>query len=406
MDNIPRKLVKAAAEEWAVPLTTIANRSLMSGLFPNAEKVAKITPIYKSEDRTVIANYQPILVLPVFSKVLERFVYNRLSCCLETNELLSDSQYGFRRKRSTKHAVTILMDDIRTGMDNQQLAGAVILDLCKAFDNVSHARLLNKLPIYGVDDVELQWKTSYLFARSQVVNFQGTISEENYSTHGVPQGSILGPLLFTLLIDDIDTELSYCKIILYADDTVIYFSDKNVINIKSTLNDETKRVAKWMSDNHLTLNLKGKTDFILYGTAKRLNKQTYNINVCINGTKVNKATKYKYLGVLLDQHLNLNEQLATISKKVSSRLNLLKRVGPNLTSAIAEKVYHSMIQPTATYCPTVYLGCPRYQENKLKLQLLQDRGKNIVCSKGIKTEWKPIADIINEQILIDVHKSI
>ena len=344
-------------------------------------------------------------MLPVFSKVLERLVYNRLSCYLETNELLSDSQYGFRRKRSTKHAVTILMDDIRTSTDNQQLTGVVFLDLRKAFDTVNHACLLNKLPIYGVNDVELQWITNYLFARSQVVNFQGTISEENYITHGVPQGSILGPLLFTLLINDIDTELSYCKIILYADDTVIYFSDKDVINIESTLNNEVNRVAKWMSDNHLTLNLKkGKTDFILYGTAKRLGKQTYNINVCINGTKVNKATKYKYLGVLLDQHLNLNEQLAATYKKVSSRLKLLKRVRPNLTSAIAEKVYHHIIQPIATYCPTAYLGCPRYQENKL--QQLQDQGKNIVCCKGIKTEWKPIADIINEQILIDVHKSI
>ena len=272
---------------------------------------------------------------------------------------------------------------------------------------MNHASLLNKLPAYGVDDVELMWITSYLFARSQVVNFEGTISEKNYITHGVPQGSVLGPLLFALLINDIDTELSYCKIILYADDTVIYFSDKDVLNIESTLNDEVNRVAKWMSDNHLTLNLKkGKTDFILYGTAKKLGKQTYNINVCINGTKVNKSTKYKYLGVLLDQQLNLHEQLATIYKKVSSRLKLLKRVRPNLTSAIAGKVYHGMIQPIATYCPTVYLqlGLPRYQINKL--QALQHRGKNIVCSKGMTTEWKPIADIINEQILIDVHKSI
>ena len=119
---------------------------------------------------------------------------------------------------------------------------------------------------------------------------------------------------------------------------------------------------------------------------------------------MNKSTKYKYLGVLLDQQPNLHEQLATIYKKVSSRLKLLKRVRPNLTSAIAGKVYHGMIQPIATYCPTVYLGLPRYQINKL--QALQHRGKNIVCSKGMTTEWKPVADIINEQILIDVHKSI
>ena len=149
LDNIPPKLVKAAAEELAVPITTLANRSLTCGLFPNAEKAAKISPIYKSGDRAAIDNYRPISVLPVFSKVLKRPVYNWLSYYLETNQLLSDSQYGFRRKRSTQHAVTILMDDIRTGMDNLQLTGAVFLDLRKAFDTVNHARLLNKLPAYN-----------------------------------------------------------------------------------------------------------------------------------------------------------------------------------------------------------------------------------------------------------------
>jgi hypothetical protein len=111
----------------------------------------------------------PISVLPVFSKVLERIVYNRLSFYLEENKLLNDSQYGFRLKRSTKHAVTILMDDIRTSMDNQQLTGAVFLDLRKAFDTVNHARLLNKLPSYGINDVELMCVSSHLLARTQVV---------------------------------------------------------------------------------------------------------------------------------------------------------------------------------------------------------------------------------------------
>jgi retron-type reverse transcriptase len=151
------------------------------------------------------------------------------------------------------------MDDIRTSMDNQQLTGAVFLDLRKAFDTVNHARLLNKLPSYGINDAELMWVSIYLFSRTQVVNFEGTLSEENYITHGrhgVPQGSTLGPLLFALQINDVGTDLSQCKIILYADDTVIYFSDKNASIIESTLNEEINRIAIWMRDNHLTLNLK------------------------------------------------------------------------------------------------------------------------------------------------------
>jgi hypothetical protein len=128
----------------------------------------------------------------------------------------------------------------------------------------------------------------------------------------VPQGYILGPLLFALLINDVGTDLLQCKVILYADDTVIYFSDKNASIIESTLNEEVNRIAIWMRDNHLTLNLKkGKTDFVLYGTAKKLSKELHKINVHINGEKVNEATKYMYLGVLLDQHLNLHDHLVT-----------------------------------------------------------------------------------------------
>jgi hypothetical protein len=352
LDNIPLKLVKDAAEELATPLTTLVNRSLTCGLFPTAEKAAKISPINKSEDKTALDNYRPISVMPVFSKVLERVVYNRLSYYLEENNLLNDYQYGFSQKRSTKHAVTILMDDIRTSMDNQQLTGAVFLDLRKAFNTVNHACLFNKLPSYGINDVELMWVSSYLFARTQVVNFKGTFSEENYITHRVPQGFILGPLLFALLINEVGTDLSQCKIILYADDTVIYFSDKNASIIESTLNEEVNRIAIWMRDNHLTLNLKkGKTDFVLYGTAKKLSKELHKINVHINGEKVNEATKYMYLGVLLDQHLNLHDHLATTYKKASSRIKLLKCIRPSLTSAIAGKVYHSMIQPIVTYSP-------------------------------------------------------
>ena len=149
------------------------------------------------------------------------------------------------------------------------------------------------------------------------------------------------------LINDIYTELSLCKIILYADDTVIYYSNKNASTVESTLNEEVNRIASWMSSNHLTLNLKkGKTEFILYGTSKKLNKETHNIN--ISGEKVNETTQYKYLGIILDQHLNLHEYLATVYKKASSRLKLLKRVRSNLTSEIAGK-YISQHDPTNSH---------------------------------------------------------
>ena len=252
----------------------------------------------------------------------------------------------------------------------------------------------------------MKWFTSYLFARAQVVNYQGTLSDRKTITHGVPQGSILGPLLFALLINDLHTEVTECKILLYADDTVVYFSHKNVSDLENILNEEVNKVAKWMSNNHLTLNLKkGKTESLLFGTAKSLSKESSpRINIKINGEFVNHTLQYKYLGVLLDQCLTFHEQICAVYRKASARLKLLKRVRHNLTTYAAERVYLNMIQPIITYCPSVYLGLSTHL--KEKLQSVQDRGKKIVLSRQTDVEWKPISEIINQKTILDVHKAI
>ena len=173
VDNIPPKVVNDAATEIAKPLLILANRSLQCGQFPNDEKMARITPVYKSDEKILLDNYRPITTLPVFSKVLEKLVHNRISRYLEESDLLNDYQYayGFRQNRSTKHAITTFIDYIRTSMDQGQLTGSVFMDLRKAFDTVSHGRLLDKLPAYGIKGIEMKWFTSYLFARAQVVNY-------------------------------------------------------------------------------------------------------------------------------------------------------------------------------------------------------------------------------------------
>ena len=181
-------------------------------------------------------------------------------------------------------------------------------------------------------------------------------------------------MLFALLINDLHTEVNECKILLYADDTVVYFSHKNVSHLETILNEEVNKVAKWMSNNHLILNLKkGKTESLLFGTAKRLSKESSpRINIKINGELVNHTLQYKCLGVLLDQHLTFHEQVRTVYHKTSTRLKLLKRVRHNLTTYV---VYLNMIQPITTYCPSVYLGLSTHL--KEKLQSVQDREKKL-----------------------------
>ena len=225
IDKVPAELIKDGANEIAAPLTFLINTSLQSGIFPTSEKIAKITPLYKSGDRTNIDNYRPISVLNIISKTVERAVYNQLSEYLEENNLLSDQQYGFRRKRSTRDAVTKLSDEIRENMDKSYVTGALFMDMRKAFDTVNHNCLLQKLVYYGIFGKEVQWISSYLFHRSQVVFLDRVLSNREFITYGVPQGSILGPLLFILLFNDLPLQSKHCQVLMYADDTVIYYSN-------------------------------------------------------------------------------------------------------------------------------------------------------------------------------------
>ncbi|CAB4021048.1 Hypothetical predicted protein [Paramuricea clavata] len=213
IDNIPPGILKDCSTVVKDPLAHIINMSLCTGVIPSEWKVAKVIPVHKKGPLNDFDNYRPISILPAVTKVMERIVHDQLMNFLETNHLINDSQFGFRPKRSTQLAVTLLLDKVRANMDRGLLTGMVFVDLSKAFDTVSHSNLLNKLTRFGILSYELEWFTNYLFNRSQCVSFDGSLSEKFKVTSGVPQGSILGPLLFILYINDIDDHLISAQII-------------------------------------------------------------------------------------------------------------------------------------------------------------------------------------------------
>ena len=202
-DMIPPSLVKDAISEICEPLTQLINLSLTTSIFPSIEKFARVKPLFKSGNHSIMSNYRPISILPVFSKILESVVHNQLSEYLEKHQLLTSSQFGFRRNRNTQQAVTLITDHIRLNFDKGCHTGAVFLDLSKAFDTVDHASIINKLSSYGIEDTERKWFESYLFGRKQSVEYGGVLSDHQTITTGVPQGSILGPILFVLLMNDL-----------------------------------------------------------------------------------------------------------------------------------------------------------------------------------------------------------
>ena len=379
------------------------NLSLQSSTVPLAWKQAKLVPIFKSGDTNKAENYRPISVLPALSKLLEKAVHSQLMEYLETNKLLNQSQFGYRANRSTQLATTLLVDEIREAGENGKLVGALFLDLSKAFDTISHDVILDKLKTYAVLDIEIAWFTDYLFNRSQQVEIGNQKSTHFKVMSGVPQGSILGPLLFLLFFDDFPEQLSQTKCIQYADDTVVYVAHDNSTTIEKILNDEVENLYTYFYENELVLNLKkGKTETMLFGTAKRLSKQAQDtIKVEIQGQSVNHTTSYTYLGNQLDSTLTLNKNFEKAYKKTTGRLNLLTKMRSFLSVEAAHKIYEMVIAPIMLYSTLISLQLTTTQQNKLRS--IDNRAKRVVGGEvkinRIENRMKKKACLVVKQCL-------
>ena len=222
------------------------NLSNENGVFPGGLKIARVTPIYKGEGSSDVINYRPISVLPCFSKSLERIMYNRLYKYLVENNILYSKQFGFQNSYSTDHAVVQLVDQIIESFENNKYTLGVFIDLSKAFDTVDHCILLKKLELYGITDINYGWLKSYLSNRRQFVqiNEKEKTSLETISC-GVPQGSILGPLLFLLYVNDLKNASNILDPIMFADDTNLFFTHKNIRYLFQIVNQKLENIIPW-----------------------------------------------------------------------------------------------------------------------------------------------------------------
>ena len=379
LDGIPARFLKDSATVIAPTVTFLVNLSLSTGSVPDEWKKARVVPLYKSGGRKNMDNYRPISILPVLSKILEKAVNFQLQQYLKKFDLLSPAQSGFRQHHSTESAVIYFTDEIRRNADAGRLTGALFVDLRKAFDTVPlHKELISKLERFGFVDNSLAWFTNYLSNRFQVVSLGNNLSSPLAVENGVPQGSILGPVLFSLYINDLPSCINFSNVIMYADDTIIFFSSAQLMEVELKLNMELTSLSEWLCGNKLLLNL-NKTEFMVFGTQQRLHRQGIEgIDIALGGESVKHCDAFKYLGVILDSSLSLNQHIDYVKKKVSKMLGIFSRARPSLTIESANRLFKSMILPILDYCGAVFHGCGKGNEEGL--ECLQRRGGRIVLN--------------------------
>ena len=336
MENISSNVLKICFTTLLAHLTHVYNCSIRLGRFPTQWATGTITPIPKCGDSKLVSNWRPIALVPLPGKVMERLIHKRLlEIILELN-ILAETQFGFIPGRSTSQAVFKLYKDLSSAMNMGNLSAVLYIDLSKAFDSIHHGRLLNKLSMLGLDPLAVSWLESYL-TRSQTTIFNGKLSEKMSVSSGVPQGSVLGPLLFTVYINDLCEIVKDCKIILYADDIVLYTSHRNLVIVQAKLQRDANNLSDWCTKNLLCVNVK-KTKSMLIGTRQRLGN-TPPIRVKLNNTVIESVVSYNYLGVILDSELSLSYHLSGVHDRVQRKLFHLRKIRKYLNEFASVQVY-------------------------------------------------------------------
>ena len=296
-DDIDPCIVGPNLNYLAFPLSEIINCSFSSGIVPLALKIAKVSPIYKQGNKEDLKNYRPISILPYFSKILEKTMYTRLYHYVTAKNILYPYQHGFRAGHSTSMSLINIQEKITQAIENNEFSIGIFLDLAKAFDTVDHKILLSKLEIYGIRGTPLKWFTSYLSQRQQQVKCNGMLSTLKFIKYGVPQGSILGPLLFLIYINDLPNVSSILHIVLFADDTNAFTSHKSLDTLFQIANHELNKLSNWFKANRLSFNLE-KTNYIIF-TSHRKSIPTHNQKLLIEDTPITLVRSVKFLGVYI-----------------------------------------------------------------------------------------------------------
>jgi hypothetical protein len=377
-DGLCAEPIKAVSIFIVPPLVHIFNLSFSQGIVPFELKIAQVVPLYKKGSPRDVSNYRPISLLPLFSKILEKLVHKRVYNFLIDKNLLSPQQFGFQKGKNTTQALITVIDKITRSFERSEVTVGVLLDFQKAFDTVQHPILLAKLSKYGIRGLAHQWFSHYLTNRQQKVIFNGSTSSTGLVTCGVPQGSILGPLLFLLYINDLSLVSNRLYLTLFADDTNAFASAPTADLAITIVNDELAKLNSWLIANRLSLNI-DKTKYLIFTPSRTINNHQ---PVKLDNKIIEVVNHASFLGVILDKNLRWDLHISHIRQKISRSLGIFLKINKIFPLKTIRSLYHTLVYPHLIYCIEVWGAAA--QTHLLPLIKLQKKVVRLMTSSGYR----------------------
>lgn len=364
IDGVSSNVLKRSAKIVVKPLTFLINASIFNGEFPTVLKNAKIIPLFKKGDSTLLDNFRPVALLPTISKILERVIYNRIVNFANKNNIFSICQHGFLKGKSTETAIMDFLTKLYENLNKNMKSMGLFMDLSKAFDLINHRLLLNKLQCYGLRGKIHDWLESYLSSRTQLVEVNGIRSELEEVSIGVPQGSVLGPLLFLLYINDLPQCISDNNLIMFADDTSYLSGKSSVDDAKYDIQDKLKSFTAWFQENRLFLNA-SKTVFINF--TPRISNILQSSLIKINHKSIQQVDSTKFLGVFIDNAINWESHTEYLAKKLTPVCYALYRLQHIINSGTVIAYYYAHFYSRLSY-GIMFWGMSHNADRIFKLQ--------------------------------------